>query len=649
MIEYNKEKYLKLLSKEYKNITEVTEEIINLEAILNLPKGTEVFLSDIHGEYEPFTHILNNGAGIIKNKIETIFEHSITEKEKNTLATLIYYPEEKLQLVKQQVQDLDEWYVITLYRLIEVAKKVSSKYTRSKVRKAINSGFEYIIDELLHSQVNNEKDKENYYKQIIKTIIELDRADSFIIAISDLIKRMAIDHLHIIGDIYDRGRYPDLVLDRLMSFHSLDIQWGNHDILWMGAGCGNKASIATVVRICARYNNIGLLEDSYGINIRPLSTFAQEKYKNDNCIQFMPKVFEYNKYDNSDRNNIAKIHKAITIIQFKIEGQMIKKHPEYHLENRLLLDKINFAKGTIEIDGNEYELNDNNFPTVDINNPYKLTKDEQEVIDRLAESFVHSESLSRHLNYLYTKGEIYTIFNNNLLFHGCVPTDENGELRKVVFMGKELKGKAYFDEINDVVNKVFATKQPDLIDIMWFLWISPESPFFGKEKMATFESYFVKDKNVGKEPKNPYYKYAENEDFCIMLLKEFGLEGEDCHILNGHMPVKAKNGESPIKANGKLLIIDGGFAKSYRENTGNAGYILTYNSNGLLLSQIKPFESVEEAIKEETDIISEIIVKKTNGVRKRVGDTDIGTRLKHEIEDLQELLKAYRNGDIKEN
>ena len=353
MIEYNKEKYLKLLSKEYKNITEVTEEIINLEAILNLPKGTEVFLSDIHGEYEPFTHILNNGAGIIKNKIETIFEHSITEKEKNTLATLIYYPEEKLQLVKQQVQDLDEWYVITLYRLIEVAKKVSSKYTRSKVRKAINSGFEYIIDELLHSQVNNEKDKENYYKQIIKTIIELDRADSFIIAISDLIKRMAIDHLHIIGDIYDRGRYPDLVLDRLMSFHSLDIQWGNHDILWMGAGCGNKASIATVVRICARYNNIGLLEDSYGINIRPLSTFAQEKYKNDNCVQFMPKVFEYNKYDNSDRNNIAKIHKAITIIQFKIEGQMIKKHPEYHLENRLLLDKINFAKGTIEIDGNE--------------------------------------------------------------------------------------------------------------------------------------------------------------------------------------------------------------------------------------------------------------------------------------------------------
>lgn len=649
MENYNKEKYLKLLSKEYKNITEVSEEIINLKAILNLPKGTEVFLSDIHGEYEPFTHILNNGAGIIRNKIEDIFKNRTTEKERNTLATLIYYPEEKLQLIKQQVQNLDEWYSITLYRLVEVAKRVCSKYTRSKVRKAINKGFEYIIDELLHSQVNNEKDKENYYNQIIETIIELDQADSFIIAISDLIKRMAIDHLHIIGDIYDRGRYPDLVLDRLMSFHSLDIQWGNHDILWMGAGCGNIASIATVTRICARYNNIGLLEDSYGINIRPLSTFALETYKNDDCLNFMPKVFEYNKYDNSDRNNIAKIHKAITIIQFKIEGQMIKKHPEYHLEDRLLLDKINIKKGTIKIDGIEYELNDNNFPTIDIKNPYELTVEEKEVIDRLAESFTHSASLDKHLNFLYTKGEIYTIFNNNLLFHGCIPTEENGELKTVVFMGKELKGKAYFDEINDVVNKVFVTKQPELIDIMWFLWISPESPFFGKEKMATFESYFVKDKNLSKEPKNPYYKYADNEEYCIKLLKEFGLEGEDCHILNGHMPVKAKNGESPIKANGKLLIIDGGFAKSYRENTGNAGYILTYNSNGLLLSQIKPFESVEEAIKEETDIISEIIVKKTNGVRKRVGDTDIGTRLKHEIEDLQELLKAYRNGDIKEN
>lgn len=648
MEKYSKEKYLKLLSKEYKNITEVSEEIINLKAILNLPKGTEVFLSDIHGEYEPFTHILNNGAGIIRNKIEDIFENRTTEKERNTLATLIYYPKEKLKLIKQEVENINEWYSITLYRLVEVARKVSSKYTRSKVRKAINSGFEYIIDELLHSQVNNELDKENYYKQIIKTIIELEQADSFIIAMSDLIKRMAIDHLHIIGDIFDRGRYPDLVLDRLMNFHSLDIQWGNHDILWMGAGCGNKANIATVIRICARYNNIGILEDSYGINIRPLSTFALETYKNDECLNFMPKVFDYNKYDNSDRNNIAKIHKAITIIQFKIEGQMIKKHPEYHLESRLLLDKIDIKRGTVKIEGKEYEINDCNFPTININNPYELTSEEKEVMDRLTESFMHSPSLNKHLNYLYTKGEMYTIFNNNLLFHGCIPTEENGELKIVEFMGKKLKGKDYFNEINEVVNKVFATRQPELVDIMWFLWISPESPFFGKEKMATFESYFVKDKNLSKEPKSPYYKYSQNEEFCIKVLKEFGLEGEDCHILNGHVPVKAKDGESPIKANGKLLVIDGGLAKSYREKTGNAGYILTYNSNGLLLSQNKPFESVEKAITEEKDIISEIIVKKTNGVRKRVSDTDIGTKIKGEIEELQELVKAYKNGEIKE-
>ena len=646
--QFSGEKYLKLLSKEFKNTTEVAEEIINLKAILNLPKGTEVFLSDIHGEYAPFTHILNNGAGIIKSKIEETFENRITEKERNTLATLIYYPKEKLKLIKQETENLEEWYAITLYRLVEVARKVSSKYTRSKVRKAINSGFEYIIDELLHSQVDSGKDKENYYKQIIKTIIELEQADSFIIAISDLIKRMAIDHLHVIGDIFDRGRYPDLVLDRLMNFHSLDIQWGNHDILWMGAGCGNKANIATVVRICARYNNIGILEDSYGINMRPLSTFAQKIYKNDDCANFMPKVFDYNKYDNSDKNIIAKIQKAITVIQFKMEGQLIKKHPEYHLDNRLLLDKMNIEKGTVTIEGKEYELKDKNFPTIDKNDPYVLTSEENEVMERLKESFIHSPSLQKHLKYLYTKGEMYTIFNNNLLFHGCILTDENGNLKEVEFMGKRLKGKAYFDEINEVVNKVFATRQSELIDIMWFLWISPESPFFGKDKMATFESYFVKDKSLSKEPKSPYYQYSENEEFCVKVLKEFGLEGEDSHILNGHVPVKAKDGESPIKANGKLLVIDGGFAKSFREKTGNAGYILTYNSNGLLLSQNKPFESVEKAIVEETDIISEIIVKKTGIVRKRVGDTDIGTKLKGEIADLQELMKAYKNGEIKE-
>ena len=650
MKDYNKQKYLKLLSKEYKNITEVSEEIINLKAILNLPKGTEVFLSDIHGEYAPFTHILNNGAGIIRSKIDEIFENQTTEKERNMLATLIYYPEEKLKIIKEETKEnLDEWYTITLYRLVEVARKVSSKYTRSKVRKAIKNEFAYIIDELLHAQINSEKDKVYYYKQIIKTIIELGQADSFIIAISELIKQMAVDHLHVIGDIFDRGRYPNLVIEKLMNFHSLDIQWGNHDILWMGATLGNQACIATVVRNSARYNNIGTLEDAYGINIRPLSTFAQEAYKNDNCEKFLPKEFDYNKYDNSDRKLIAKIHKAITIIQFKLEGQMIKKHPEYNLNDRLLLDKMDLKNGFVLIDGKKYEINDINFPTINQENPYELTSKEKEVMDRLTESFIHSPSLNNHINFLFSKGEMYTVFNNNLLFHGCIPMNEDGTFKKVQFLGKELAGKAYFDEINEAVNKAYMTKQEELIDIMWFLWLSPESPFFGKDKMATFESYFVKDAKAHKENKNPYYTLSEDEKYCNKILKEFGLEDEDSRIVNGHIPVKVKDGESPIKANGKLLIIDGGFAKSFREKTGNAGYVLTYNSNGLLLSQTKPFESVSKAIIEEKDIISEIIVKKNGVVRKTVGDTDIGTKLKGEIEDLMELLNAYKNGEIKEN
>ena len=643
---YSKEKYLKLLSKEYKDISEVTEEIINLKAIINLPKGTEIFLSDIHGEYEPFVHILNNGAGIIRSKIEDVFENTITEKERSLLATLIYYPEEKLKLIKNEIKNLDEWYSITLYRLIQVARKVSSKYTRSKVRKAMNKGFDYIIDELLHSQ-GEEQDKDRYYKEIIKTIIDLNRADEFIVAISDLIKRMAIDHLHILGDIFDRGRHPDLVMESLINFHSLDIQWGNHDVLWMGATCGNESSIANVVRICARYNNIGLLEDSYGINTRPLSTFAIETYKNDKCEKFMPKVFEYNEYDHSDRNTVAKIHKAITIIQFKLEGNLIKKHPEYKMEDRLLLDKINFKKGTIKLGKQEYKLNENSFPTIDPNDVYKLTPEEEEVIARLKDSFKSSENLNKHIKFLYEKGSMYKTFNDNLLFHGCVPTDENGEFKKVEFLGEKLSGKKYFDKINTVANRAYfdIENNENEIDIMWFLWACKDSPLFGKEKMATFESYFIDDKETHKEPKNSYYKYIEQEKYCKKVLKEFGLEGEDSHIMNGHIPVKAKDGESPIRANGKMFVIDGGLAKSYREKTGIAGYILTYNSHGLLLSKNKAFESIDKAIKEESDIISEIIVKE-NVERKTVGDTDIGKKLKSEIEDLKELLIAYRNGNL---
>lgn len=649
-INYDKKKYLKLLSKEYKNINEVTEEIINLQAILNLPKGTELFLSDIHGEYAPFEHILNNGAGIIKSKIDYVFGNTISKKERATLATLIYYPEEKLRLIKKEETDLNEWYSITLYRLVEIAKKVSSKYTRSKVRKAITNGFEYVIDELLNSQAGNEKDKETYYKAIISTIIRLNQAEKFIIAISNLIKRMAIDHLHIIGDIYDRGPNPNLVIEKLQKFHSIDIQWGNHDILWMGATCGNQASIATVIRICARYNNIGILEDAYGINIRPLSTFAMETYKNDDCKNFYPKVFDETKYDESDKINIAKIHKAITIIQFKLEGQLIKKHPEYNLNNRLLLDKINFKKGYIILEGKKYEINDNNFPTLNKEDVYELTIEEKEIIERLSESFKNSIKLNEHIGFLYKKGELYTIFNNNLLFHACIPMTEDGEFQDVDFLGKKLNGKAYLDAVNEAVNKIWINKDnidKNMIDLMWYLWISPESPFFGKSKMATFESYFVKDKEMSKEQKNPYYTLTNKEEICNKILKEFGLNENESHIVNGHVPVKAKEGESPIRGNGKLLVIDGGFAKSYHKKTGNAGYVLTYNSNGLLLSQNKPFESVEDAVKEEKDIISEIIVKKKGIVKKTVSDTDIGSKLKDEIRDLEELLKYYETGELK--
>ena len=648
---YNKKKYLKLLSKEYKNVYEVAEEIINLQAILNLPKGTEMFLSDIHGEYAPFEHILNNGGGIIKSKINDIFGNTISKKERTTLATLIYYPEEKLKLIKEEEKDINEWYSITLHRLVEVAKNVSSKYTRSKVRKAITNGFEYVIDELLNSQAGNEKDKERYYKAIINTIIRLNQAEAFIIAISNLIKRMAIDHLHIIGDIFDRGLRPDLVIEKLEKFHSIDIQWGNHDILWMGATAGNEASIATVVRICARYNNIGILEDSYGINIRPLSTFAMETYKDDSCKNFFPKVFDETKYDESDKMNISKIHKAITIIQFKLEGQMIKRHPEYHLDNRLLLDKMNLEKGYVEIEGKKYEINDTNFPTLIKDNIYELTEEEKEVMERLCESFKNSPKLNDHINFLYKKGELYTIFNSNLLFHACIPMTEDGEFKEVEFLGKRMKGKQYLDEVNDTVNKIWVNKETvdkNLRDIMWYLWISPESPFFGKDKMATFESYFVKDKEMSKERKNPYYTLTYDEKICDKILNEFNLDLKDSHIVNGHVPVKAKDGESPIRGNGKLLVIDGGFAKSYQAKTGNAGYILTYNSYGLLLSQNKPFESVEQAIEEEKDIMSEIIVKKTGVVRKRVGDTDIGRTLKEEISDLEQLLAYYESGELKQ-
>ena len=646
-------RYLKILSKQYKNVEQVAEEIINLQAILNLPKGTELFLSDIHGEYDSFSHILNNGSGIIRNKIEEIFSNQITEQDRRALATLIYYPEEKLTLIKKNVENLDEWYSIILYRLIEVAREVSSKYTRSKVRKAMPKGFDYIIGELIHLQGCG-TDKETYYKQIIRSIIELDRADAFIVAISNLIKRMAIDHLHVIGDIFDRGPNAKLVMNTLMDFHSLDIELGNHDILWMGAACGNKSCIANVIRICSRYDNIDILEEGYGINIRPLTTFALKTYENDECKKFMPKVYDYNKYIRSDEISIAKIHKAISIIQFKLEGQLVKEHPEYKMENRLLLDKIDYNKGTIKIGDKTYQLNDTNFPTIDYNNPYKLTYEEEEIINRLQESFKNSETLNKHISFLYSKSSIYKCFNSNLLFHGCIPMDENGEFSKVDIFGKELSGKKYLDCLDKVIRKAYfereqTYKNKEIIDFMWYLWCGPKSPLFGKDKAATFERYFIIEPEIHVEIKNPYYTLVEEEKVCNKILKEFGLSGKNAHIINGHIPVKEKDGESPIRANGKLLVIDGGFAKSYRRQTGRAGYTLTYNSYGLILSANEPFDSRAEAIKQEKDIKYEIMVNAMETERKRVADTDIGRQLQEEIDDLKLLLAAYREGKIKES
>ncbi len=645
-------RHLKLLSKQYSNIEQVSEEIINLQAILNLPKGTELFLSDIHGEYGSFSHILNNGSGIIKNKIEDIFSNQITEHERSALATLIYYPEEKLTLIKREVKDINEWYSITLYRLIEVAREVSSKYTRSKVRKAMPKGFDYIIDELLHLQGCG-PDKETYYKQIIKSIIELDRADDFIVAISNLIKRMAIDHLHVLGDIFDRGPDAKLIMDTLMNFHSLDIQLGNHDILWMGAACGNKACIANVIRICSRYDNISTLEEGYGINIRPLATFALKTYTNDGCKRFMPKVFDYNKYIRSDEISIAKLHKAISIIQFKLEGQIIKEHPEYEMDGRLLLDKIDCKNKTVKIGDRSYPLNDANFPTINPNRPYELTKEENEIINRLEESFKNSETLNKHIAFLYSKASIYKCFNANLLFHGCIPMEENGEFSKVDILGRTLSGKEYLNFIDKAIRKAYMEKnQPDkekdINDLMWYLWCGPKSPLFGKEKAATFERYFVEDKEMHKEKKNPYFTLIENEKVCNRILKEFGLEGKNSHIINGHIPVKEKDGESPIKANGKLLVIDGGFAKSYRGQTGRAGYTLTYNSYGLILAANEPFDSKADAIREEIDIKYDIMVNEKETERKSVADTDVGKEIQEEVDDLKLLLKAYREGKIKQ-
>lgn len=645
-------RYLSLLSKQYPTIHSACTEIINLQAILNLPKGTEHFLTDIHGEYEPFIHVLKNASGVIKRKINDIFGTALRESEKKSLATLIYYPEQKLELTLKEEPNIEDWYKITLYRLIEMCRYVSSKYTRSKVRKALPKDFAYIIEELLHEDPDR-IDKQEYYDEIIKTIIKIDRANEFIIAISKLIQRLVVDRLHIIGDIFDRGPGADIILETLANYHSVDIQWGNHDIVWMGAAAGSEACIATVLRISARYANLDTIENGYGINMLPLATFATEFYKSDSCQKFKPKIDGDKDYSGKEIQLISLMHKAIAIIQFKLEGKIIKRRAHFNMEDRLLLDKINFEQGTIEIEGKTYKLNDTNFPTIDPKNPYELTNEEKDLIDKLKFSFINSEKLQKHISFLYAKGSMYLKYNSNILYHGCIPLNEDGSFRKIKVDGKEYCGKTLLDRFELIAREgYFYTNNPEAklygMDVIWYLWTGSNSPLFGKDKMTTFERYFINEKETHTEPKNYYYKYRDNDMVCNNIFQQFGLDSKASHIINGHVPVETLKGESPIKAGGKLLVIDGGLSRAYQEKTGIAGYTLIYNSYGLLLVSHEPFESTQKAIQEEKDILSSTVVLEQVVVRKRVGDTDVGCGLKLQIKDLEMLLAAYRKGLIKE-
>jgi fructose-1,6-bisphosphatase-3 len=643
-------RYLELLAERFPSIQKASMEIINLEAIMRLPKSTEHFLTDIHGEYETFTHVLRNASGVVRRKIEDVFGMGLRKSEKDALATLIYYPEEKMEIIllEESKEDIGEWYMITLQRLSVIARAASSKYTRSKVRKTMPPDFAYIIDELLNESGH---EKHEYYDGIIRTIIEIDRAKEFVIEISHFIQRLMIDRLHIIGDIYDRGPSAEKVMDVIQNHHAVDIQWGNHDIIWMGAASGCKALIATVLRISARYINLDTVEDAYGINLLPLATFAMEFYGTDSAEVFEPKGV-----GNSNGKSIALIkqmHKAIAIIQFKLEAQIIKGNPQFAMEDRLLLDKIDYDEGTISIDGKKYELLDTFFPTIDPKDPYKLTDAEDELITRLQSSFRKSELLQKHIEVLYAKGSMYLTYNSNLMYHGGIPMNEDGSFYDMEIDGENYQGKALLDKLDIIARRAYFTRNkpnsnPTEKAYLWYLWTGPLSPLFGKDRMATFERYFIADKATHKEVRNPYYTYRDKEETCNRIFVDFGLDPEVSHIINGHVPVKAKKGESPIKANGKLFVIDGGMSLPYQKVTGLSGYTLIYNSYGLVLVEHKHFNSIEVAVKNNLDIVSARQIVETNAFRKRVADTDIGADLKEQVGDLKMLLAAYRKGLIKE-
>ena len=642
-------RYLKSLSKQYPNIASASTEIINLQAILNLPKGTEHFMTDVHGEYEQFNHVLKNGSGSVRRKIDEEFGNTLSSKDKKSLATLIYYPKEKLEIVMQEEENIEDWYKITLYRLVQITKHVSSKYTRSKVRKALPKDFAYIIEELITEKAEVQ-DKEGYYNEIVHTIIRIGRAPDFIVALSKLIQRLVIDHLHIVGDIYDRGPGPHIILHTMRHYHSVDVQWGNHDIVWMGAAAGSLACIANVVRMSARYGNLDTLEEGYGINLIPLATFALEQYKNTSEAF----AIKYNTdYNTKDLGMDMKMHKAMAVIQFKLEGQIIKRRPEFMMEDRLLLDKINFEKGTVMVEGREYKMRDMDFPTIDPANPYELTPEETEVMERLRQAFTRCDKLQKDVRFLFSKGGLYKVYNSNLLYHGCVPLDEEGNFLKVNVFGKEYSGKALYDILDTYARRgYYASRESgDKAkgeDILWYIWTGPNSPVFGKDKMTTFERYFIEDKETHVETQNAYYRLYDNEEIVDKILREFGLDATKSHIVNGHVPVERKKGESPIKCNGKLLVIDGGFSKAYQHKTGIAGYTLVANSYGMRLVSHEPFESTEAAIRKESDIFSDSIVVETALRRQCVADTDIGVELKESIHQLEELLDAYREGVLVE-
>ena len=646
--------YLQLLAKSFPSIAAASTEIINLEAILNLPKGTEHFVTDIHGEYDAFDYVLRSASGVIQQKIDAVFGDELSADDKRTLSALISYPEAKLRAIKADNDDLDEWYKVTLMRMIAVLTRVASRYTRSKVRKALPKDYAYIIEELMHETRGTFISKHNYLQAIIDTIVSTGRASHFITAIADVTRDLVIDQLHIIGDIFDRGSGAHRIMDMLCSYRDFDIQWGNHDVVWMGAATGSAACVANVVRNSLKYASMTTLEDGYGINLLPLATFAMQTYADDPCTLFIPvKTDDTPVEDLPQMDLLSQMHKAIAIIQFKIEAAVIARHPEFHMEHRNLLDKIDFKRGVIKIDGKEYKLLDTNFPTVDPANPYKLTPAEQNVIDRLTHSFCNSKALARHVDCLFEHGSLYLVHNNNLLYHGSVPLNEDGTLASMNIQGVDYKGRELFDTIDKYVRTAYYASDDDPLkqygqDLFWYLWCGPVSPPFDKKRMATFERYFLAEKETHFEEKGNYYRLKNRRDICEMILREFGItELEHAHIINGHIPVKESSGESPIKADGRLLVIDGGFSKVYHQQTGIAGYTLIFNSHGMRLVRHHPFESIQQSSAQGMDVIAATQVVEYSEQQILVRDTDKGRRLMSRVEDLRALLQAYRTGLIR--